>query len=267
MRSADDRPSSPSLNCPGVPTLRPRMNSSVFKIAALAGDGIGPEVMREAIKVLAPWKRIWLPRRDHRGARGLGRYRCRRQRLAGCHARIVPPVRRESCLARLACPTEIRRFQGQRPERAALLRIRKEIRALRQSPPVQLPKALAHACPLRQERQGDGIDILVVRGIDRWHVLRQPKKTRRSRRWPEARHRTRWYTPRRRSNGSRIVAFQAARNASRQGDQHRQGQCARRTASSGGMSSPTSANNTRRKTGPHVRGQRGDATDAQAHAI
>ena len=28
------------------------MNSSAFKIASLAGDGIGPEVMREAIKVL-----------------------------------------------------------------------------------------------------------------------------------------------------------------------------------------------------------------------
>src|SRR6266550_3482217 len=28
------------------------MNSETFNIAALAGDGIGPEVMREAIKVL-----------------------------------------------------------------------------------------------------------------------------------------------------------------------------------------------------------------------
>ena len=28
------------------------MSSNTFKIAALAGDGIGPEVMREAIKAL-----------------------------------------------------------------------------------------------------------------------------------------------------------------------------------------------------------------------
>ncbi len=28
------------------------MSSTVFKIASLAGDGIGPEVMREAIKIL-----------------------------------------------------------------------------------------------------------------------------------------------------------------------------------------------------------------------
>ena len=30
----------------------PIMNLETFKVAALAGDGIGPEVMREAIKVL-----------------------------------------------------------------------------------------------------------------------------------------------------------------------------------------------------------------------
>ena len=29
------------------------MSSSTYRIAALAGDGIGPEVMREALKVLA----------------------------------------------------------------------------------------------------------------------------------------------------------------------------------------------------------------------
>ena len=28
------------------------MSSKVFNVAAMAGDGIGPEVMREAIKVL-----------------------------------------------------------------------------------------------------------------------------------------------------------------------------------------------------------------------
>jgi len=33
-------------------TLAVPMSSNVFKLAALAGDGIGPEVMRDAIKVL-----------------------------------------------------------------------------------------------------------------------------------------------------------------------------------------------------------------------
>src|SRR6185436_16199516 len=36
----------------GIPTLPVPMNSDVFNLAVLAGDGIGPEVMHEAIKVL-----------------------------------------------------------------------------------------------------------------------------------------------------------------------------------------------------------------------
>ena len=44
-----------------------------FKIAALAGDGIGPEVMREAIKVLrATEKKFGFKLEHHRGARRLG---------------------------------------------------------------------------------------------------------------------------------------------------------------------------------------------------
>ena len=35
-----------------MPKLRHRMSKQTYKIAALAGDGIGPEVMREALKVL-----------------------------------------------------------------------------------------------------------------------------------------------------------------------------------------------------------------------
>ena len=65
----------------------------------------------------------------------------------------------------------------QRPERAALLRIRKEFGLFANLRPVQLPKALAHACPLRPERQGEGIDILVVRELTGGMYFGQPKKT------------------------------------------------------------------------------------------
>src|SRR5262249_61310238 len=40
----------------------------------------------------------------------------------------------------------------ERPERAALLRIRKEFSLFANLRPVQLPAALAHACPLRPDR-------------------------------------------------------------------------------------------------------------------
>ena len=49
------------------------MSSKTFNIAALAGDGIGPEVMREAIKVLrATEKKFGFKLSHHRSAGGLG---------------------------------------------------------------------------------------------------------------------------------------------------------------------------------------------------
>jgi 3-isopropylmalate dehydrogenase len=67
--------------------------------------------------------------------------------------------------------------KDERPERAALLRIRKEFGLFANLRPVKLPKALAHACPLAKERQGEGIDILVVRELTGGLYFGQPKKT------------------------------------------------------------------------------------------
>jgi len=52
MRSADDRPKFLLHSIAQPAYSRPRMNSSVFKIAALAGDGIGQEVMPQALNIL-----------------------------------------------------------------------------------------------------------------------------------------------------------------------------------------------------------------------
>jgi len=65
----------------------------------------------------------------------------------------------------------------ERPERAALLRLRKEFTLFANLRPVKLLKALAHACPLAKERQGDGIDILVVRELAGGMYFGQPKQT------------------------------------------------------------------------------------------
>ena len=65
----------------------------------------------------------------------------------------------------------------ERPERAALLRLRKEFGLFANLRPVKLPKILSYACPLAQERQGDGIDILVVRELTGGMYFGQPKKT------------------------------------------------------------------------------------------
>jgi 3-isopropylmalate dehydrogenase len=65
--------------------------------------------------------------------------------------------------------------RDQRPERAALLRLRKEFALFANLRPVKLPKALAHACPLAPQRQGDGIDLLVVRELTGGIYFGQPK--------------------------------------------------------------------------------------------
>ncbi len=154
------------------------MSSKTFKIAALAGDGIGPEVMREAIKVLrAAEKKFSLKFEITEAPVG----------WAGIDAagKALPDATLELCkksdsilFGSVGLPDRDPTIpKEQRPERAALLRIRKEFGLFANLRPVQLPKALAHACPLRPERQGDGIDILVVRELTGGMYFGQPKKT------------------------------------------------------------------------------------------
>ncbi|MBI3875968.1 MAG: 3-isopropylmalate dehydrogenase [Verrucomicrobia bacterium] len=154
------------------------MSSKHFKIAALAGDGIGPEVMREAIKVLrAVEKKFSLKFGITEAPVG----------WAGIDAagKALPDATLALCkksdailFGSVGLPDRDPTIpKEERPERAALLRIRKEFGLFANLRPVQLPKALAHACPLRTERQGDGIDILVVRELTGGMYFGQPKKT------------------------------------------------------------------------------------------
>ncbi|MSU28434.1 MAG: 3-isopropylmalate dehydrogenase [Pedosphaera sp.] len=152
--------------------------SNTFKIAALAGDGIGPEVMHEAIKVLrAVEKKFSLSFQITEAPVG----------WAGIDAagKALPDATLALCkesdailFGSVGLPDRDPTIpKEERPERAALLRIRKEFGLFANLRPVKLPKALAHACPLRPERQGDGIDILVVRELTGGIYFGQPKKT------------------------------------------------------------------------------------------
>jgi 3-isopropylmalate dehydrogenase len=154
------------------------MSSARLNVAALAGDGIGPEVMREAIRVLrAVEKRFQLSFQITEAPVG----------WAGIDAagKALPDATLQLCRASDAIlfgsvglpdrdPTIPKE---ERPERAALLRIRKEFGLFANLRPVRLPKVLSHACPLRPERQGDGLDILVVRELTGGLYFGQPKKT------------------------------------------------------------------------------------------
>jgi 3-isopropylmalate dehydrogenase len=152
------------------------MNSKTFKVAALAGDGIGPEVMREAIKVLRAVEDKF-PVRFNIIEAPVG--------WAGIDAagNALPDATLALCKQSDAIlfgsvglperdPTVPR---DQRPERAALLRLRREFQLFANLRPVVLWKELAHACPLVKERQGAGIDILVVRELTAGLYFGTPK--------------------------------------------------------------------------------------------
>jgi 3-isopropylmalate dehydrogenase len=149
-----------------------------FKIAALAGDGIGPEVMREAIKVLCATEEKFGFKLEITeapvGWAGID--------FAG---KALPDETLALCkksdailFGSVGLPDRDPTIpKEERPERAALLRLRKEFGLFANLRPVKLPKILAHACPLAKERQGDGIDILVVRELTGGMYFGQPKKT------------------------------------------------------------------------------------------
>ena len=149
-----------------------------FKIAALAGDGIGPEVMREAIKVLRVAEEKFGFNLEITEA-PVG--------WAGIDAagKALPDATLALCkksdsilFGSVGLPDRDPTVpKAERPERAALLRLRKEFGLFANLRPVKLPKILSHACPLAKERQGDGIDILVVRELTGGMYFGQPKKT------------------------------------------------------------------------------------------
>lgn len=154
------------------------MSLNVLKIAALAGDGIGPEVMREAVKVLhAVGKKHAITFQITEAPVG----------WAGIDAagKALPDETLTLCrgseailFGSVGLPERDPTIpKEERPERAALLRLRKEFGLFANLRPVRLYQTLAHTCPLQPERQGDGIDLLVVRELTGGMYFGQPKKT------------------------------------------------------------------------------------------
>ena len=161
-----------------LPTLAAFMSSKTFNVAALAGDGIGPEVMREAIKVLRVVEKKF-GFTLHLTEAPVG--------WAGIDAagQALPDATLALCRASdsilfgsVGLPDRDPTIpKEERPERAALLRLRKEFGLFANLRPVKLHKQLAHSCPLQPDRQGNGIDILVVRELTGGMYFGQPKKT------------------------------------------------------------------------------------------
>ena len=142
------------------------MSLQTFNIAALAGDGIGPEVMLEAIKVLHAIEDNF-PVRFNITEAPVG--------WAGIDAagNALPDSTLALCrksdailFGSVGLPDRDPAVpKEKRPERAALLRLRREFQLFANLRPVILWQHLVHACPVVKERHGNGIDIMVVREL------------------------------------------------------------------------------------------------------
>lgn len=138
-----------------------------YKIALLAGDGIGPEIMQEAVKILKlieqrqGVKLELLP-----AAFGASAY-------FECGDPFPDETKAicDSADAILKGTIGLSHEESQKipvdkqPERGALLPLRRRYNTYANFRPVFLPKGLAHFSPLKPEIIGEGIDLVMVREL------------------------------------------------------------------------------------------------------
>jgi 3-isopropylmalate dehydrogenase len=150
-------------------------NGQEYRIAVLPGDGIGPEVMDEALKVLDAVQKAF-------------GFSCRRAHaLIGgaaldAEGHPLPKETVEACLssdAVLLGSVGGPKWDGYepalRPERGGLLALRKRLELYANLRPVKLLPELADLSPLKSERIGGGVDLLTVRELSGGIYFGEPK--------------------------------------------------------------------------------------------
>ena len=149
-----------------------------FKIAVLAGDGIGPEVMAEALRVLkAVGKKFDL------------QFSFNEKRVGGAaidaDGKALPDETLEACSAADAIlfgsvggPKWENLPPNEQPERGALLPLRKHFGLFANLRPAVCFPQLTHASPIRADIVEGGFDVLCVRELTGGLYFGQPKFTR-----------------------------------------------------------------------------------------
>ncbi len=138
-----------------------------YNIAILAGDGIGPEIMQEAVKVL----KLVEERNDVS-------FDLTPALFGACAyfetGDAFPQETKDICDkadAILKGPIGLSHEESKnipidkQPERGALLPMRRRYNTYANFRPVSLPKELAHFSPLKPEIIGEGIDLIIVREL------------------------------------------------------------------------------------------------------
>ncbi|SDO38350.1 3-isopropylmalate dehydrogenase [Desulforhopalus singaporensis] len=145
------------------------------KIAVLPGDGIGPEVMKEAIKVLdaAQEKYSFELEYEYADVGGIA---------IDNHKTALPQATLELCensdavlFGSVGGPKWESLPPDQQPERAALLPLRKHFDLFCNLRPAKVFPSLTKSCPLRPDIVGDGFDILCVRELTSGIYFGTPK--------------------------------------------------------------------------------------------
>ena len=141
------------------------MNS--YKIALLDGDGIGPEIMAEAVKIL----KLVEERNDVTFDLVHTAFGASAWFETGSSYPEESKQVTDEADAILKGPIGLSHEESKKipvdeqPERGALLPMRRRYNTYANFRPVYLPKGLVHFSPLKPEVIGDGIDIMMIREL------------------------------------------------------------------------------------------------------
>ncbi|MBD1555514.1 3-isopropylmalate dehydrogenase [Vibrio sp. S9_S30] len=151
------------------------MAGSSYNIAVLPGDGIGPEVMQQAHKVLDAIEKkhgITFQREEHDvGGIAIDNHGCPlpESTVKGCeNADAV-------LFGSVGGPKWEHLPPNDQPERGALLPLRKHFQLFCNLRPAQIHKGLESFSPLRADISSNGFDIVVVRELTGGIYFGQPK--------------------------------------------------------------------------------------------